>query len=73
MEIEFGKRLKELRIEKNLSKKELAEILGVQRATLKRWEEGITTPTLSKIVFLCNFFNIRCNYLIGLDDKKTAI
>lgn len=67
IDVEFGKRLKKLRNEKNLSEKELAEILDVQKSTLKRWEEGITTLSLNKLILICNYFNVRCN-LVGLED-----
>lgn len=69
MEKELGKKLKKLRLEAGLSEKELAKILEVQKVTLKKWESGITTPRLCKLIAICNFFNVSVNYLVGLRQK----
>lgn len=40
----LGKRLRDFRLEKGLSKRALAKILGVSVPTLSRWEEGHSEP-----------------------------
>ena len=50
--IELGSRLRQLRLEKNISRKDLADILFVSQATISRWESGDRQPdlvTLSQI------------------------
>ncbi|MCS7217294.1 MAG: helix-turn-helix domain-containing protein [Candidatus Bipolaricaulota bacterium] len=40
----LGKRLRDFRLERGLSKRALAKILGVSAPTLARWEEGEAEP-----------------------------
>ncbi len=40
----LGKRLRDFRLEKGLSKRALAKILGVSVPTLSRWEEEAVEP-----------------------------
>ena len=63
-----AKRLKELRIEKGLSQKELSELTGIPQATIARYELGKTEPIASTIVTLCDFFGVSADYLIGRQD-----
>lgn len=48
----FAERLKELREEKNLTFKELAEQTGLSKSALCFWENGKRTPNAEAIVFL---------------------
>lgn len=41
----FGERLKKARIDKDLSQKELADMLGVKQATVTRYEKNINFPS----------------------------
>ncbi len=50
--IELGSRLRQLRLERNISRKDLADSLFVSQATISRWESGDRQPdlvTLSQI------------------------
>ena len=54
----FGKRLKELRIEKGLSQQKLGEILGFCNQTVSFWESGSREPDLDTLVKIAHFFEI---------------
>ncbi len=54
----IGQRIKELRIENNLSQKQLAEILNISHKTISHWESGYTEPSLQAIVQIKKHFNI---------------
>lgn len=41
------------RTAKGLSQKELAEMLGIEQATVSAWECGIATPPASKLASIC--------------------
>ena len=64
----FGERLKELRIEKGLSQRNLAQLTGFSQAAIARWENGLQSPTLENIYALAIYFNVSSDYLIGLED-----
>ena len=64
----FGTRLKELRIEKNLTQKQLAEQLGYNQSMISFWEKGINEPTETAIRKAALFFQVSADYLLGLED-----
>ena len=64
----FAERLKELRLEKNLSIKALAIKIGVSDVAIGRWEKGQRTPSIDSLVSLAVFFGVSTDYLVGLED-----
>lgn len=69
MDNNIGKKLKELRLGKDLSQEELSKILGTKRATLGNWEIGRAEPDTEMINKIATFFGVSVNYLIG---KETS-
>ena len=65
---DFGKRLKELRLEKNLSSIDLAKELDVSDTTILRWEKEIIMPAIDKLYKIAVFFGVSADYLLGLKD-----
>ena len=59
-------RIKELRTERNISQKKLAEAVGVDRRAIIFWEQGINEPKASYIKELALFFNVSTDYLLGI-------
>ena len=53
----FGKRLKELRLEKGLSQQKLGELLGFCNQTVSFWENGNREPDLDTLVEIAHFFD----------------
>lgn len=68
MEIILGKRLKELRIEKNLTQQQLADKLGLHSVTYLHYEKSQREPPLSVLVSMALFFEVSTDYLLGLSD-----
>lgn len=66
--MEFKERLKELRIENNLSQMQLAQKTGLSQSAIAKWELGKTEPTASAIITLAKFFNETTDYILGLVD-----
>ena len=69
--MKINERLFNLRREKNLSQEELANVLGVSRQTISKWETGESTPDFDKIIPLCNFYGITSDEL--LSGKKDIV
>lgn len=54
----FGNNLKEVRLKKGLSQTALASMLGYEKTTISRIENGRTNFTFSTIVKICLALNI---------------
>ena len=52
-ELKLQNRLKEVRLEKNLSQSQLAEMVGVSRNTISSIETGQFNPTAKLALILC--------------------
>ena len=67
--MDFGRILKELRTEKQLSQQQLARLLNISQSAIAKWELGKTEPTASAIVSVALFFDVSCDYLLGIRDE----
>lgn len=50
--MDIGKRIKQVRTEKNLSMKYLAEKTGYTTASISRWENGKRQPTFEAVCLI---------------------
>ena len=64
----FGERLKELRVANNLSQMQLANILNISQSAIAKWELGKTEPTASAIIMIAKYFNETTDYILGVID-----
>ena len=64
----LGKKIKELRLEQNLSQRELGTALGFSNQTVSFWESGQREPDMDALIKLSKFFNVSADYLLGLID-----
>lgn len=62
------KRIKDLREDHDMTKKELAEKLDVSVRTITRYESGICEPTISTLIKMALLFNVSIDYITGLKD-----
>ena len=69
--MKISERLYNLRKDKKLSQEELANVLGVSRQSISKWETGESTPDFDKIIPLCNFYGITSDEL--LSGKKDIV
>lgn len=66
--MKFNQRLKELRLSKGLSQKELAEKLNIGRTTVCEYERGKIVPKQEGLLEIANFFNVSTDYLTGVSN-----
>lgn len=66
--IQFKERLKELRLEKELSQAELAKALKINQRTVSNWETGIRQPDFETLVLIAEYFSVTTDYLLGISD-----
>ena len=68
----FATRLKELRKLKDLTQKELALRIGANYQQLNKYECGLHTPPLDKLVSLAEALETTVDYLITGDPQQNA-
>lgn len=63
-------RMKELREEKGLKQKEIAEKMGVTKGSYSMWECGSDTIPLRRLNEFCNLLGVSIDYVVGFSDKR---
>lgn len=63
--MKFNEKLIELRKQYGLSQEALGYELNVTRQTISKWELGVSTPEMDKLVELSKYFNISLDVLIN--------
>lgn len=61
----LGENLQTLRKEKGLSQEELSEKCQVSRQAIAKWESGESVPTIDKLIFLADLYEISLDELVG--------
>lgn len=57
-------RIQHLRKSKGISQEELADIIGVSRQAISKWESEQSSPDIEKIILLSDFFEVTTDYLL---------
>ena len=60
----FGKRLKELRMERGLSQRKLGEQFNVCNQTISFWESGSREPDLDTLLAIAHYFDVPLENLL---------
>ena len=70
----FGEKLSKLRKEYNYTQEQLADILGVTRQSISKWESDIAYPETEKLIKLGRPFECSMDYLLSEDvtEKQGA-
>ena len=66
--MKFQERIKELRLQNNMSQMELARATGISQSAIAKWELGKTEPTATAIIILAKFFGETTDYILGVTD-----
>lgn len=71
--MEFGEKIKALRIEQGLTLEAVGERVGVGKSTVRKWESGqIANMRRDKIALLAKALNVTPAYLMGWKEDETA-
>ena len=65
-----GRKIAELRKAKNLTQKELAELVHVTDKAVSKWERGVNFPDLGLLEDLANHLGTTPSLLLGLEDAS---
>lgn len=68
----FGDKIKQLRIEKRITQKGLANLLGISTTCYAGYEQNYREPDFKILKKICIFFGVSADYLLGLEDETGA-
>jgi transcriptional regulator with XRE-family HTH domain len=62
--MEFAEKMQKLRKQKGMSQENLAELIGVSRQAVSKWESGQSYPEMDKVLSLSELFNVSVDHLL---------
>ena len=69
----LAKRIKELRLEKNLTQEELGKLINVTKVSICCYENAARVPTLETLLALADVFNVGLDYLLGREETVEVL
>lgn len=72
--MEINERIKELRLQNKMTLEEVAQIVGVTKATVQRWESGlIANMRRDKIASLAKALRTSPEYILGIENTNYGV
>lgn len=68
--VDFGQRLKELRVQAGMTQLQLAQRMGVTKSVVSFYELQERTPSPDILVKLSGIFKVSTDYLLGLTPER---
>ena len=65
------KRIKNLRIDKNLKQKDIAKELNLKQKTYSNYERGVRRMPIGFLIKLADYYDTSISYLLELTDNPT--
>lgn len=65
-----------LRKERNLTTRQIAELLKVSKSTYNNWEIGVSQPDINNLIKLSDYFCVSIDYIVGnskINEKHTPV
>lgn len=66
--MDFVDRLTELRTDRDLKQKDIAELLQTTQQYYSQYETGKRALPIEHLITLCKFYNVSADYILGLPD-----
>lgn len=67
---DFGTRLRQLRHERGLHQRHIAEDLGILRESISNYERGAQIPHLPMLIDIADYFDVSLDYLLGRSEIR---
>lgn len=68
----FQIRLKELRIARGATHRDMGELLGITPRAYQYYESGSRYPDFKGLIALADYFDVSIDYLVGRTDNRTG-
>ena len=72
-DIKFPINLTQLRTAKGITQYDVAKALGVSNKTVSKWENGTTSPDLTMLAALAEYYGVTTDALLGLPHQEKGI
>ena len=66
----FGERLRQARLEREMTQQELAEVSGIAYNSIKKYEQGRHEPGLFCATCLAIALGVSLDWLAGIEEKR---
>lgn len=71
--MKLSENIQKFRKKKGFSQEKLAEKCQVSRQAIAKWENGESVPTIGKLIFLADLYELSLDELVGRTEKDTSI
>lgn len=68
--MEYGKRLKNLREDADLTQAQVAALLGTTQQYYANYENGKRPIPIDRLAVLCNYYKVSADYVLGLPEGR---
>lgn len=68
--INFGNKLKLLRLQDNMTQEQLAQKLNLTKSVISAYETGLRLPSYDVLIRIAKIFNVSTDYLLGLEHRQ---
>ena len=65
----IGKRIHQIRQQKNLTQEQLASDLAISRQAVSKWESGKAIPDIENLMYISNLYDVSLDELVKGDDE----
>ena len=66
-------RIREIRLENNMSQKDISQILGVTRSSYAMWESNNNIIPLKRLIVLADYYKVNLDYLLGFRNRVCSV
>ena len=63
-------RLRDIRKDRDLSQKDIAKLLGTSQVQYSRYENGIRSMPIEKLIILAKYYDVSVDYILGLTNER---
>lgn len=71
--IDFGNRLKTLRLKAEMSQADLAKKLSLTKSVISAYENDMRMPSYDVLIHLSKIFKVSTDYLLGNETKSLVL
>lgn len=71
--VDFGNRIKTLRLQNHLTQAQLASRLGVTKSVISAYENGLRMPSYEILIAVSKLFKVSTDFLLGQQNNKNML